>query len=166
MRPQSSAVLIARIFAPGLADTRKVVTKHLPATFQQGANNHARYGINPGQPRWAGAPQQMSQYRFRLVIGRVRDRHALDAADGGGRSEKPIAQAARGIFQVPAVAAGLSGYIGAVRVKVKPQIPSERRHEAFVFVGFRTAQLMMKMQNVQPNPQMRPQFGEQAQQRH
>src|SRR5712692_9723202 len=135
MRPQSRAVPIARIFAPELAQTRKVATKLLSANFQQGTNNQARYGIDPGQTRWAGAPQQVSQNSLRLVIGGVCDGHALEAVRGGGRSEKPIAQAARGIFEIPTVAARLTCYIGAVRKKVKAQIPSQRRHKAFVFVG-------------------------------
>jgi hypothetical protein len=42
----------------------------------------------------------------------------------------------------------------------------KRFHEAFVFVRFRSAQLMVKMQNKNRDPKLCPQLGENAQHRH
>src|ERR1700686_464605 len=99
----------------------------------------------------------MSQDCLSLVICRVRDGHAGEAVRSGNGSKKLIAQAPCGIFEIPAVAASLAAHIGPARHKIKPKIPRKPGNEHFIFVRVGAPELMVEMQNEEPDSELRAQ---------
>ena len=133
---------------------RKIIAEFVAPNIQQGANDQAGHGIDACKSRRTGAAQQMSQNRLGLVIRRMRDGHAAQATRSGGRSKKLITQTPRGVFEIPAVASRLAGHIGAVRNEFEAKLPRKPGNETFVFVRFRSAKLMVEMQDENPDSKL------------
>ena len=144
-RACAGSVLIGRIFPPGLSQIGKKLAQFLAPHFQQRTNSQPGDWIDSRQARQAGAAQQMRQDSFGLVVRRVGHGDAIQAACFGHGSEKLIAQSPRGVFHVPAVKARFAGHIGAAGFKFQMEFLRQRFHEAFVFVCFRSPQLMVEM---------------------
>jgi dihydroxyacetone kinase DhaKLM complex PTS-EIIA-like component DhaM len=83
--------------------------------------------------------------------------HAAEAARSCYGSKELIAQASRGIFQIPIVAARLASHVGPVRHKIKSKFSSKPANEQFVFVGLGAPKLMVKMQNEELDTEFRTQ---------
>ena len=108
----------------------------------------------------------MRQKSFRLVIGRVRDGHGRRSPGRAFAFEERIAQASRGVFQIPTVALGFAGDIRALADELKPGIAGELRNESRVGIGFRSAQRVIEMQNEKCNAKLAAQVFQQPQERH
>ncbi len=96
----------------------------------------------------------------------MRHGDAIQATRFGHGGKKLMAQPARRIFHIPAVKACFRGNVGAAGFNFQMEFFRERVHEAFVFVRFRSSQLMIEMQNKNRDPEMCPQLGENAEHRH
>ena len=108
----------------------------------------------------------MSQDGLGLIIRRMRDGHAVQSSRSRNRRKKLIAQSPRGIFEIQTVAARLTGHVGAVADKFDAEGPRKLFDETFVFIRFRSAKLMVKMQDENSDPEFRSQFGKQVKQSH
>ena len=108
----------------------------------------------------------MRQNGFGLIVRRMSHGDAIQAARFGHGSKKLIAQTPRRVFHIPAVKARFAGNVGAAGFKFQMEFLRQRFHEAFVFVRFRSPQLMVEMQNKNRDPELRPQLGENPQHRH
>ena len=149
-----------------LSDRGEKIAHFLAPQFQERANDHAGDRIDSRQTRQTSAPQEMRQDGFGLIVRRVGHGNAVQAARFGDGSEKLIAQPPRRVFHIPAMQARLGGNVGAARFKFHVEFRGERLHEAFIFVRFRPTQLMVKMQNKNRDPKLRPQLGKNSQHRH
>ena len=72
-------------------------------------------------------------------------RDAIQAARFGHGGKKLIAQSPRCVLHIPAVKSRFPGNIGAAGFKFQMEFLRQRFHEAFVFVRFRSSQLMVEM---------------------
>jgi hypothetical protein len=63
------------------------------------------------------------------------------------------------------VKARFAGNIGAAGFKIQMEFLRQCFHEAFVFICFRSPQLMVEMQHKNRDPEIRPQLGENAEHR-
>ena len=90
---------------------------------------------------------------------------ALQTERFGHGGKKLVAQASRGIFHIPTVKARFAGDIGAAGFKFQMELPCECLYEAFVLIRFRSAQLVVEMQNKNRDPKLSPQLAENPEQR-
>ena len=97
----------------------------------------------------------MSEDGLRLVVRRMRYGHMIQFSRGRGRSKKLVAQAARGVFEIPAIPARLSRDVGSVTDKFEIEHRGELPDEPLVFIGFGASKLMVKVQDENPDPKVR-----------
>ena len=138
----------------------------LASNFQQGTNDQAGHRIDSCESGEAGSAQQMRQYGLGLIICGMRYGHAVQFSRCCRRSKKLIAQPPRGIFQIPTIAARFAIDVGAIGYKLKVEFHRQRFHETFIFIRFDPTKLVVKMQDENPDPQFRAQFGKQVEQSH
>ena len=108
----------------------------------------------------------MGQNRLSLVIRSVRDGHAVQAVRSSRGRKELVAQAPRGVFEIPAVTPRLACHIHAVPHTIKPEFLRKPGDEKLIFVRLGAAKLMMKMQNEKPDSELPPQFGQESQECH
>jgi hypothetical protein len=84
----------------------------------------------------------------------MRNGHMIQFSRSRNRSKKIVAQAARGVFEIPAIPARLSRDVGSVADKFEIELRSEFAGEPLVFIGFGTAKLMVKVQDKNSDPEV------------
>src|SRR5580704_7423739 len=108
----------------------------------------------------------MSQDGFGLVIRRMGYSHAVQSARGCCRSEKTIAQPAGGIFEIQPVAESFAPHVGPIAYEFKVERLSQFLDKSLIFICVRSAQLMVKMKDENPDSKFRSQFNKETKQGH
>jgi hypothetical protein len=85
---------------------------------------------------------------FGLIVHRMGDGDAIQAARIGHGGKKFIAHSSRCVFNIRVVQARFAAHIGAFGFKRQIEFLRKGLHEMFVFIRFGSPQLMIEMQNM------------------
>ena len=140
---ETGSVLIGGVFAPGLFSGAQIGAE-VGATDVKERTDHA-FGLrmNAAEASEAGAAKDVGEDGFGLVVSGVSYGDAIDFFGRHEPGEKLVAGAASGVFEVGFFAFSLSGYIGALEMKVEAVFSCELGDEFFVGVGSAAAELVV-----------------------
>src|SRR6516164_8931342 len=88
---QAAGIAVGRVFAPSLAAKAEVRAQLVAAEFEQGAEDHPGFGVNAGEPGKAGAPKNVGEDGFGLVVGSVGDGDVVEMSGAGEAFEEGVA---------------------------------------------------------------------------
>ena len=149
--PQPRSVQVGLILTPGLSGGEEVSTQFLPADVQQRSDHMSRHRVDRRESGGSGAAGQVRQKRLCLVVGGVGHGNAPGASGVHHMREELVAQPACGVLQVPAVLSRLGGNILASGEELQPAGVGELGDELFVGICIRATELVMKVEDQQPD---------------
>jgi hypothetical protein len=142
---QAAGIAVGRVFAPSLAAKAEVRAQLVAAEFEQGAEDQPRFGVNAGESGKTGAPKNVGENGFRLVVGSVGDGDVVEMSVPGEAFEEGVAAAAGGVFKIGVLAPGLPGDIFVRDKKRKIMAGGKRGYKFFVGVGGAAPQFVIEV---------------------
>jgi len=157
-------VTVGGVFPPGLALAAKIGAQIRAADSEKRAQHNARGGMDAGKSGESRATQNVRQHGFRLIVGRVRDGDAIEAALLYEALKEGVSRPPRYIFQIAAFALGPRGDVFRGHEKFQTVLRREPRDEFLVELRSPAAQFVIEVHHAQDAAQPLPQFQEQMQQ--
>lgn len=108
-------------------------------------------------------PQNVREHGFRLIVGGVRNRHAIHVVLLCDLPEILIAGAARGILEIGTVSFGPCGNVRGSAAKLQLVFCSQLGHKFFVGVRSLAAQFVIEVHDAENDSQFLTQFQQQEQ---
>src|SRR5271156_1229808 len=144
-RAKPARITVRSFFTPDLVFRAEIVAQILAGDSEQRADNGASGRINARQASGSCSANQMSQNGFGLILGRVCYGDACRLSGGADALEECIAQAARGVFEIPSMTGGFGGNVLAGSHNLEPAITGQMLDELRIRCGSVTAQHVVKM---------------------
>jgi hypothetical protein len=163
---QTAGIAVGRVFAPSLAAKAEIRAQLVAAEFEQGAEDYPGFGVNAGKPGKAGAPQNVGEDGFGLVVGRVGDGNVVEMSGAGEAFEEGVASAAGSVFKIGALAPGLPFDVFVRDEKRKIMAGGKRGHKFFVGLGGAAAQFVIEVGDGKDDAERFAEFEEKKEQSH
>jgi hypothetical protein len=163
---QAAGIAVGRVFAPSLAAKAEVRAQLVAAEFEQGAEDHPGFGVNAGEPGKAGAPKNVGEDGFGLVVGSVGDGDVVETSGAGEAFEEGVAGAAGSVFKIGVLAPGLAFDVFVRDEKRKIMAGGKRGHKSFVGVGGAAAQFVIEVGDGKDDAERFTEFEEKKKQSH
>jgi hypothetical protein len=163
---QAAGIAVGRVFAPSVAAKAEVRAQLVAAEFEQGAKDQPGFGVNAGEPGKAGAPKNVGENGFGLVVGSVGDGDVVEMSAPGEAFEEGVAAAAGGVFKIGVLALGLPPDVFVRDEKRKIMAGGQRGHKFFVGVGGAAAQFVIEVGDGKDDAERLAEFEEKEEQSH
>src|SRR5271154_1806592 len=144
-RAKPARITVRRVFTPDLVFRAEIVAQILAGDSEQRADHRASGRINARQASGSCSANQMSQDGFGLILGGVCYGDASCLAGGADAFEECIAQASRGVFEIPSMTGGFGGNVLAGGHNLEATISRQICYELRVRCGSVAAQHVVKM---------------------
>src|SRR5579863_8593729 len=158
-------IAIRRILAPGLPAATEVFAQFETVRGEKRPHDGAGDRVNRSQPGQAGSPNQVRQKRFRLIFCCMRHGNAGGLSFAHHARKKCISKTPRRILESPVMPGSFRGDIFAGGNKFMPAPARQVANKPRVFLRFRAAKSMIKMNDDQCDPQISAEPFEQSQER-
>jgi hypothetical protein len=151
---QAVHIEIRRILAPALAALLQKIAQLFPSSFKKRPHHRANLRINSRQAFEASPAEQVGQQGFRLIVGSVSDSDARGAAFFDDALKKAISQAPRCVLKIPAVFLSRLCYVLARDFKFEAAPAGQTCYEFCVGFRFRTAKLVVEVDDEESEAQI------------